>query len=149
MNKLKIVLFLFFFSFSGFSFAKNPSSKPQEFECKLTFNLESWSVFYKSGKGNGTIHCDNGKSAHVKIRAHGGGITFGKSKIINGHGTFSKVKSMKELYGSYAEAEGHAGASKSASARALTKGNVSLTLTGTGSGVDLGFNFGSFKISPK
>lgn len=149
MNKLKIVLFLFCFSLSIFAFAKNPPSKPKEFECKLTFNLASWSVFYKSGKGNGTISCENGQKASVKIRSHGGGITFGKSKIVDGHGTFSKVKNIKELYGSYATAEGHAGVSKSASARAMTKGSVSLTLTGTGSGVDLGFDFGSFKISKK
>lgn len=149
MNKLIIFLFLFFFSFCSYSFAKNSPSQPKEIQCKLVFNLESWSVFYKSGKGTGNIQCDNGKRVSVKIRAHGGGITFGKSKIINGHGSFSKVKNIKELYGSYAVAEGHAGVSKSATARALTKGNVSLTLTGTGSGVDLGFDFGSFKISPK
>ncbi|MBI2340982.1 MAG: hypothetical protein HYU99_11560, partial [Deltaproteobacteria bacterium] len=35
-------------------------------DCRLKFNLSSWSVFYKSGKGTGTITCDNGEAAGVK-----------------------------------------------------------------------------------
>ena len=118
-------------------------------KCHMTFTLSGWSFFYKSASGDGTITCSNGQKADVKLRAHGGGVTFGKSKIKNGTGTFSKVSNISELYGSYGGAEGHAGAGKSASGRGLTKGDVSLTLSGSGSGVDLGFDFGSFKISPK
>lgn len=118
-------------------------------ECRMSFNLKSWSIFYKSGKGTGHITCNNGQSASVSLRAHGGGLTVGKSKIINGHGVFSGVSSINELYGNYANAEAHAGAGGSASARALTKGEVSLTLTGTGKGVDLGVNVGNLKISKR
>jgi hypothetical protein len=116
-------------------------------ECRMSFNLKSWSVFYKSGKGKGTIHCDNGQSANVKIRTHGGGVTFGKNEIA-GDGTFSKVKDIKELFGGYAESEAHAGASGSANAKALWNGDILLTLSGTGEGWDLGFSFGKFKITP-
>ncbi|MBI4237523.1 MAG: hypothetical protein HY696_03775 [Deltaproteobacteria bacterium] len=118
-------------------------------QCRLQFDLHSWSVLYKSGKGTGAITCDNGQRANVKIRAHGGGVSFGKSNIEDGHGTFSRVEAITALYGSYASSEAHAGAAKSAGAHAMWNGDVSLTLSGKGKGWDLGFAFGSFKISPR
>ena len=117
-------------------------------ECTMNFDLKSWSAFYKSSKGDGTISCDNGQTAKVLIRAKGGGITFGKSDVINGTGNFTGVRRMNELFGSYAQSEVHAGAGKSAAAQALTKGEISLALSGTGHGVDLGFAFGKFTITP-
>jgi len=116
--------------------------------CHMDFTLKSWSVFYKSGKGTGNISCDNGQKAAVAIRAKGGGITFGKSSI-QGDGKFSPVGSIKELFGSYGSAEGHAGVVKSASGQTLSKDSITMNLTGSGGGVDIGFDFGSFKISPK
>ena len=50
-------------------------------ECKMTYNLKGWSAFYKTATGGGTITCSNGQTARVKIRAKGGGITFGKFTI--------------------------------------------------------------------
>jgi len=115
-------------------------------QCRMTFNLKGWSAFYKTSSGEGTITCDNGQSMKVKISAKGGGITFGKSEIVNGTGKFSGARNISELLGSYAQSEAHAGAGKSSDAQALTKGEVSLTLTGTGRGVDVGFAFGKFTI---
>jgi hypothetical protein len=114
--------------------------------CKMTFDLKSWSVFYKSSKGTGTITCDNGQTAKVTITAKGGGITFGKSDVIGGTGKFTGALNIGELFGSYVQSEAHAGAGKSAAAQALTKGEVSLALAGTGRGVDVGFAFGKFTI---
>jgi hypothetical protein len=116
-------------------------------DCKMTFNLKGWSAFYKTSSGDGTITCDNGQSLGVKIKATGGGITFGKSEIIGGTGKFTGARNIEELLGSYAQSEAHAGAGKSSAAQAMTKGEVSLTLTGTGRGVDIGFAFGKFTIS--
>lgn len=135
---------------SALSFAETHKKKEApkgNVECKMQFNLKSWSVFYKSGKGKGSITCDNGQRAKVDLRVHGGGITFGKDETRDGHGTFSKVRNIKELYGSYAMAEAHGGAGDSGASQALTKGNITLGLTGTGKGVNVGFDFGSFKIS--
>jgi hypothetical protein len=115
-------------------------------ECKMTFNLKGWSAFYKTSKGSGTITCSNGQSLKVKIKATGGGITFGKSEIVDGTGKFSSARNIEELLGSYVQSEAHAGAGKSTDAQALTKGEVSLALTGTGRGVDIGFAFGKFTI---
>ena len=123
--------------------------KKAEVKCHLEFSLKSWSIFYKHGKGEGEITCENGQKAAVDIEVHGGGITFGKSKTVNGHGTFSSVQSIDNLFGSYATSEAHAGAGGSAGAQAMTKGEVSLALHGTGKGVDLGIDFGDFKITPK
>ncbi len=120
-----------------------------EVKCHMGFSMHSWSVFYKSGKGTGTITCDNGQKASVKLRSHGGGITFGKSKIVNGEATFSKVSSINELFGGYASVGGDAGAGKSAGGQSMTKGEVSMSLSGTGKGVDIGFDFGKFKITRK
>lgn len=117
-----------------------------EIKCHLEFSLSGWSVFYKRAKGTGTITCNNGQKEPVEISAHGGGVTFGKSKITNGHGTFSSVGDINELYGSYASSEAHAGVVGSADAQAMTKGRISLALSGTGKGFDLGIAFGSFKI---
>jgi len=113
----------------------------------MEFELNSWSIFYKSGKGHGNITCDNGQKSAINIRTHGGGLTFGKSKILNGRGTFSKVSDIRDLFGGYAESEAHAGASESADAHAMWKGDVALAISGTGKGWNLGVNFGKFKIT--
>jgi hypothetical protein len=82
-----------------------------------------------------------------KLKARGGGLTFGKSTIDDGRGEFSSVSDISELIGSYASAEAHAGAVKSAKAQVVTKGEVSLALSGTGSGWDVGVAVGNFIIS--
>ncbi len=116
-------------------------------DCTMTFTLESWSIFYKSAKGAGTISCDNGQTAKVRLAAKGGGLTAGKSKIRDGFGRFSEVGDISELLGTYVAAGASAGAVKSAESQALTKGEVSLALVGKGTGVELGVSFGKFTIS--
>jgi hypothetical protein len=116
--------------------------------CKLSFNLAGWSVFYKTASGTGTVTCDNGASLPVRIRAKGGGLTVGKSRIENGTGEFSGVYNINDVLGTYASSEAHAGVSKSAKAMAMTKGSVSLALAGKGKGWDLGIAFGKFVIEP-
>jgi hypothetical protein len=123
--------------------AADPAAKVK---CEMKFTMKGWSVFYKRASGTGTITCDNGQTANVKLEARGGGLTAGKSAIENGHGDFSAVKDIEEIFGNYADAEAHAGAVKSSGARAMTKGEVSLALSGTGRGWDLGISFGRFTI---
>jgi len=118
-------------------------------KCTMDYSLSGWSVVYSTASGSGTITCDDGASARVGLRAKGGGLTAGKSKISNGHGTFSDVGNISELYGSYASAQAHAGAGESTSAQVVTKGTVSLALSGRGSGIDLGVTFGNFIITPR
>ncbi|PYQ66157.1 MAG: hypothetical protein DMF53_04025 [Acidobacteria bacterium] len=115
--------------------------------CRMDYTLKGWSAFYKSSRGSGTITCDNGQTARAKIAATGGGLTAGKSVIRDGHGTFSEVADIQELFGSYADATAAAGAGKSSEAQALTKGEVSLALAGKGTGVELGVSFGKFTIT--
>lgn len=117
-----------------------------DISCKMNFQLSGWSVFYKTAKGTGTVHCSNGQTLKVKLRAKGGGLTFGKTKISNGIGKFSGINNVREVLGHYASAEAHAGAEKSAAAQVLTKGNVSLALSGKGEGWNLGVAFGAFII---
>ena len=118
-------------------------------DCKLHFNMSGWSAFYKTLSGSGTVSCDNGQRMAVSIRSKGGGLTFGKSRIENGVGEFSGVNSIREVLGTYASAEAHAGAVKSASAQVVTKGDISLALSGKGEGWDLGVAFGNFFISER
>lgn len=115
-------------------------------DCKLRYNLSGWSAFYKTGKGTGTITCNNGQRMAVKIRTKGGGLTFGKTRIDDGTGEFSGVRSIDEVLGAYVSAEAHAGAVKSTRAHVMTKGEVSLALAGKGQGWDLGVAFGKFII---
>ena len=114
--------------------------------CHMKFSLTGWSVFYKTADGSGTITCDNGQSARVKLTSRGGGITFGRSKIKDATGTFTEVDGISEVFGTYVQSEAHAGAGKSAKASAMTKGEVSLSLVGKGQGVDVGIAFGKFTI---
>jgi len=116
-------------------------------KCTMKYSLSGWSIFYATASGSGTITCDNGQSARVTLRAKGGGLTAGKSRIVDGRGTFSEVADISELFGSYASAEAHAGVGGSSAAQVVTKGTVSLAFSGTGSGIDLGVTFGRFIIA--
>jgi hypothetical protein len=116
-------------------------------KCTLKFTMTGWSAFYKAANGTGTVTCSNGVSRKVKLRARGGGLTVGKSTIEDGHGEFSSVANVDEIFGSYAAAEAHAGAVESVKAQVMTKGEVSLALSGKGRGFDLGIAFGKLTIS--
>jgi hypothetical protein len=116
-------------------------------KCSMSFAMTGWSAFYSTASGNGTIRCDNGQSAKVKLEARGGGLTAGKHTVEEGNGEFSAVTGIEELLGSYISAEAHAGAVKSAKAQVMTKGEVSLALSGKGRGWDLGISFGKLTIS--
>ncbi len=122
------------------------AARAGDISCKMTFQLSGWSVFYKTARGTGTVRCSNGQSLQVKLRAKGGGLTFGKTKITDGIGKFTGVSNVRDVLGHYAEAVAHAGAEKSAAAQVLTKGNVSLALSGKGEGWNLGVAFGAFII---
>jgi hypothetical protein len=119
-----------------------------DIDCHMRFYLSGWSAFYKTASGGGTVTCSNGQSMRVHIRAKGGGLTFGKTEIDDGHGAFTGVYNIHEVLGHYATAEAHAGAQASADSQVLTKGNVSLALSGKGRGWNLGIAFGAFIIEP-
>ncbi|MCY7355559.1 MAG: hypothetical protein LH470_10900 [Lysobacter sp.] len=118
-------------------------------DCRLSYSMAGWSVFYKTSSGQGTVSCSDGQRLAVKISAKGGGLTFGKSRIDDGVGEFSGVYNIRDVLGGYASAEAHAGAGKSTKAQVVTKGSVSLALVGKGSGWDLGVSFGSFIITAR
>jgi len=115
--------------------------------CTMDFTLKGWSAGYKTAKGAGTIACDNGQTAQVKLHTTGGGLTAGKSAVRDGRGKFTPVADIDELFGDYASAGAAAGAGPSTEAQALTKGEVSLSLTGSGTGVEIGVSLGKFTIS--
>lgn len=114
--------------------------------CELRYNLEGWSFVYMEYRGTGSITCRNGQYARVKIVTRGGGLTLGKSEIVNGRGKFSDVYNISEVFGTYVAINGHAGATKSVEGQAMTKGEVSLALAGKGRGFDLGVALGAFTI---
>lgn len=118
-----------------------------ELSCTMHFAMSGWSVFYRTASGTGTISCNNGQRMAVALQAKGGGLSFGKSEVTDGIGKFSGIFDIREVLGSYVNAEAHAGAVKSAKAQVMTKGTVSLALSGTGRGWDLGVAFGKFVIT--
>ena len=133
----------------GIAMTSMPTARADaELDCKLRFDLTTWSAIYKHAEGSGTVTCENGQTMPVLIKARGAGITIGKSHIDNGSGHFTDVHTLSEVFGNYAQAEAHAGLVKSGSAQVLTKGNVSLALAGDGQGVDLGVDVAKFTISP-
>jgi hypothetical protein len=128
------------------SFTTHAEEPKAKVDCTMKFSLHGWSAFYKRADGTGTVTCNNGQTAAVKLEARGGGLTAGKSSIENGTGEFSNVRNIDEIFGKYVNAEASAGAVKSSGAQAMTKGEVSLGLAGTGRGWDLGISFGKFTI---
>jgi hypothetical protein len=126
-----------------------PAASARLAKCQISYDLEGWSAFYKTSKGTGRITCANGQSAAVSLRAHGGGMTFGKFSVIGGKGTFSSVRDIADLYGTYVEATAHAGAGGSTEARVMVKGDVSISLARGGQGVNLGVAFEGFTIQPR
>lgn len=117
--------------------------------CTMHFDLEGWSLFYKTASGSGTIDCEDGQRAAVSITTRGGGPTAGKTQIHDGIGKFTAVASVDDLFGLYVTGGVDAGAGKAASAAVMTKGNVHLALAGTGTGRQLGLSFGKFVIERK
>jgi len=118
-----------------------------ELDCKLKFSLTGWSLIYKHAEGSGVVTCANGKSMPVKVEAHGGGITVGKSHIDNGTGKFSDVHKIEDVLGTYAQGDASIGAGKSGTAQVLTNGTVSLALARAGEGIDIGVSVGGFSIT--
>jgi hypothetical protein len=129
--------------------AAAPSPAAALTKCEMRYDMKEWSIFYKQGKGVGTITCDNGQRADVTLEAKGGGITAGKGEIRDGLGKFSDVADIADIFGTYATAGASAGAGNSAAAAAMTKGEVSLALSGKGQGVEVGVAFGKFTITRK
>jgi len=115
----------------------------------MKYNLKGWSVFYKTAAGTGSIRCDNGQKADVRLSSRGGGLTAGKTEIRNGIGYFSRVASISELFGRYDAASAGAAAGKATTATALIKGNTHLSLTGKGKGFELGVALGKLTITRK
>lgn len=131
------------------SVAPAHAESPGELSCTLQFNLHGWSAFYKTSSGSGTVMCSNGQEMAVNITSKGGGVTVGKMRIDDGTGKFTGIHDIREVLGTYASADAHAGAVNSVKAAVVTKGTVSLALTGKGKGWDVGFSFGNFVISQR
>ncbi len=115
-------------------------------DCKLHYSLTGWSLIYKHTSGKGTVTCNNGQSMRVLLSAKAVGLTAGKWHIDNGTGTFTDVRSIRDVLGGYAQASANAGVAKSGEAQVLTKGPVSLALAGKGEGVNIGVDIGQFRI---
>jgi len=116
--------------------------------CTMKFDLKGWSAVYKSASGSGTITCDNGQKADVKLSAKGGGLTAGKYIIKGGRGKFSAVRDIKDLFGRYATAgtSVHTGTPVQADLQIVSKGKVTLGLAGASLCVNLGVSVGELTI---
>jgi hypothetical protein len=116
--------------------------------CRMNFELKGWSLGIKSATGEGTVTCDNGQTANVRLRAKGAGLSAGKYEIRDGHGKFSAVSDVRDIFGSYGATSVAAGLGKEGEALAMTKGDVSLALSGKGSGFELSAAVEKFTIAP-
>jgi hypothetical protein len=125
-----------------------PASAAATTTCRMNYDLRGWSLVLKEATGAGTITCDNGQIADVRIKAKGAGLAAGRYAIRDGTGKFSEVSDISEVFGRYAAADVSAGVGKEGAALAMTKGSVSLALAGKGTGIDLGVAVEKFTISP-
>jgi hypothetical protein len=126
-----------------------PASAQNLTTCRMDYDLKGWSAVVKHAHGAGTITCDNGQQADVVITVKGVGLSAGKYAIRDGHGKFSQVSDISELFGSYAATSAAAGMGKEAEGLAMTNGTVSLALAGKGSGFELSAAVEKFTISPR
>ena len=131
---------------AGAVLAASPAQAAGNIDCRLDYEMAGWSLIYKTASGSGTVSCDNGTRIPVRIGLKGGGLTVGRSKIVDGKGRFTGAYTVDDLFGTYAAVGAHAGASRSSGATAMTKGDVSLALAGTGEGWDLGVDGAAFTI---
>lgn len=118
-------------------------------DCRMDYTLKGWSAVLKVSTGEGIVTCSNGQTAEVKLSAKGAGISAGKYEVRDGHGRFSDVSDISELFGSYAAGNVAAGLQKDREGLAMTKGNVSLALAGKGTGFELGVAVERFTITPR
>lgn len=116
-------------------------------KCTMVFGLTGWSIFYESASGTGRITCSNGQTAEVTISMQGGGLTAGRYRL-RGHGDFSQIYDISDLFGLYGAAGAHAGVMRSSRAQVVTKGDVSLSIVAKGEGIDLGVGLSAFRIEP-
>ena len=128
--------------------APSVGARDADIDCKLDYQLTSWSLVYKHASGHGMVRCNDVQTLPVRITAQGLGLTAGKWKIDNGKGRFTDVHNIREVYGNYAHASASAGLVKSAETQLLSKGNVSLALAGGGEGINIGVEVGAFHIKP-
>ncbi len=126
----------------------SPVAAEQLTSCTMTYNLSGFSLAIKVYDGTGVISCSNGQHQQVSLSSRSIGFSIGKSEI-EGTGVFSGVKSLNEIYGTYAALEGHAGATTSVDGQVLTRGEISLALSGKGRGIDIGVTIGELTISAK
>jgi hypothetical protein len=112
----------------------------------MTFNMSGWSLAIKQMKGAGSVTCSNGQSASVAIESNGIGFTIGKSDIVNGQGTFSEVKDISEIFGTYAQLEARGTANTGGAAQVMTKGEISLAIAGAGRGWEAGVSLSGLTI---
>ncbi|AUT75668.1 hypothetical protein C2L64_45800 [Paraburkholderia hospita] len=144
--RLTAVLLLCIGVMSGlYTFNAQAGSVPVK--CYLTYSLSGWSAIYQHAAGSGRVTCDNGQRASVDIEMRGGGLTAGKFRV-TGSGNISNVYSIKEVFGSYAQAGASAGVVRSGTAQVVTKGTVSMALSGSGEGINLGVAVDKFDIKP-
>ena len=118
-------------------------------KCTMTFNLSGWSFIYKEMKGEGKVSCSNGQRADVTIVSRAGGLTIGKSDILDGEGTFSEVKDISEIFGTYAQLEARGTANTGGAAQVMTKGEISLAIAGKGRGWEAGVSLSGLTIKRK
>ncbi|AIF47097.1 hypothetical protein [Dyella japonica] len=128
------------------AFAMPAAHAADELDCKLHFELSSWSLIFKHVSGKGTVTCSDGQSMKVKLEANGGGLSVGRSRIDDGNGVFTALHSISEVPGTYADVNATT-AIKAGDAQVLTKGVVSLAIAGVGHGVEMGITVGELTIS--
>jgi hypothetical protein len=106
--------------------------------CNLNFSMVAWAALIKSGSGEGRITCTNGDEIEVTLKSGGIGLAAGKIEITNGHGEFSAVRNVDDLFGTYSGASRAGGVGTTAGGAAgLVKGDVALGLYGSGHGIGI------------
>lgn len=116
-------------------------------ECKITFKIKIHAELQETGKGTGTITCDNGETTPVVIKTAGSWIAVHKSRWVEGEGTFSKVDELQKLFGAYTPTRIDRIQEGPSPPNVVWHKDISLTFSG-GDQHKLDYTRGRFKILP-
>ena len=113
-------------------------------DCQLGFAIANWLVKHQRGTGVGTLRCSDSEIMVVRIKVKGRGITAGTHGTSGGHATFSRVRRIHDLLGSYVSGA-RPDEADVAGAQRLSKGGVTVILTGR-EGWDRGVTFDTIEL---
>lgn len=128
-------------------YPEDPSRRidPGNLACTMKFGLSTWTQANKPSEGSGVVSCESGATLAVRIVATGSRLHETTSTVAGAAGTFSRLHSVAEVFGSFTRAD--YGPAADEHTQVLRKGRVTLTLCGGNERCELGTGLSEFVLT--